>query len=53
MIGVGMYGAIIIELAKGGDGAVHWAFPVTTISATGFIVCGILMAIANPIHAVR
>ncbi|KAH9492364.1 Keratinocyte-associated protein 2 [Bulinus truncatus] len=50
LIGVGMYGVLIIEIARGGDGSVHWAFPVTTVSVTGFIVCGILMAIANPIH---
>ncbi|CAL1538263.1 unnamed protein product [Lymnaea stagnalis] len=51
LVGVGMYGVTIIQMAREGDGSVDWAFPVTTISVTGFIVCGILMAIANPIHA--
>ncbi|XP_055860318.1 uncharacterized protein LOC106068526 [Biomphalaria glabrata] len=51
LIGVGMYGVIIIEIAREGSGSVHWAFPVTTVTVTGFIVCGILMAISNPIQA--
>ncbi|CAG5119349.1 unnamed protein product, partial [Candidula unifasciata] len=50
LIGVCMYGTSIIEAARKDEGAVHWAFPVTAASVTGVIVCGILMAIANPIH---
>ncbi|GFS15644.1 hypothetical protein ElyMa_004938500 [Elysia marginata] len=51
LIGVCMYGVTIINVSRNGEGAVHWAFPVTAGSVTGVIVCGILMAIANPISS--
>ncbi|XP_035827151.1 uncharacterized protein LOC101849629 [Aplysia californica] len=51
MIGIGLYGSLIISEIRDGAGAVQWAFPVTAASVTGLIICGILMAIANPIHA--
>ncbi|GFO46371.1 hypothetical protein PoB_007287600 [Plakobranchus ocellatus] len=51
LVGVSMYGVTIIDVSRNGEGAVHWAFPVTAGSVTGLIVCGILMAIANPINS--
>ncbi|RUS83282.1 hypothetical protein EGW08_008962 [Elysia chlorotica] len=51
LIGICMYGVTIINVSRNGEGAVHWAFPVTAGTVTGIIVCGILMAIANPISS--
>ncbi|CAG5115608.1 unnamed protein product, partial [Candidula unifasciata] len=51
LTGICMYGTSIIEAMRNGEGSVHWAFLVTTGSVLGVIVCGIIMAIVNPVHS--
>ncbi|BFZ02234.1 hypothetical protein BsWGS_05273 [Bradybaena similaris] len=51
LTGISMYGTSIIDAMRNGEGEVHWAFLVTAGSVLGVIICGIIMAIVNPIHS--